>query len=1661
MGLTQRENAVVVAGAAAAVAGVSDGQIKPHGVGDGQIQPHGGDTSPAPLSSSAGAGVGPTTSPPPRSSLAGGAAVVAGDHGDVQGSGWPPHARMQRRPSCYTGVRHQRASGELQWLARISDGGVQRPIGWFSTEDAAARAYDQAARQLRGSHAHGGRTQGTRAHRLNFPTPAEQAAAAETRIATELVALLPQPQNVAERTKRAPPLAAVPGPAAPKVRRVAGRQRATSDTVTALAVAGDTMYAAATDNRIWKRTLLEDTGTSIWTPVCPAAGVIGLATLSDSIYALDADSRIWVRPLCPSQNEVAAAEVEPDWKLWSDAPRGAIIGGIAIAQRRNVLTTSPDGYVWVGTVCNKLLKTTPENPSDWELAGNAVDLSALVALPVAAADAPLYLLVAFCTDLKVWQRWTDPLVQWTQCGSTPHCAARGAAIDRDARRVYLPGVDGIRMGTIECSDAGLAQIVWTDDVFITAPPVDLCPVDERYSPEREASRPQWRASPSKLRQISAEAVTPVDSAFAGMWTITGTIGSGPVQEYITLRTVITSDSFTCAHVQGPHVHMCCLVESSEDLAVFKNTCIDVEKQTIRFEQHYSDGVITHWAARYDEDSDLLVQGIWSGACKGSFVAQRRMQPEKRLLGCAASDTHPAHSAGHCEPPPPVPPPAELSSGIHCLCCKSVFLDADSFVNHRKLRLKEWRQQQQPQPQSQPQLQTQQSQQQIQVESDSHGHHEWVQCEVVGCDKWRRLPPTVAPSAFPGAFECRLMHWVGSHASCESSAYRGVTWDDSMRKWRVVYGNFDGHFDAEELAALAYDRQVRKALGKRARLKLLNFPDGTSADTAADDAVKGHCSPTQATDVDAAPPSLPEDEAQTQASTTAAGRKRPYVKGRPIKARRVDSTHWTMYTSMRIAENATGKCRKSIAACCGRKGRVNGWVFEYADGDRSSGSAASFGTADDAVKGHGSPTQTTDSTRTEKHKCPVCQRQFATVFALGGHRSGGKCKLKTMTLGDVIQGGAELADGTIVSVEFQEEGGRQRYHGQVTGRTSHCRIDGTPGFLHKIRFFADDEELTIDPDVHVLNLVNESDVDVAPPRLLDEADQTQAGTTAAGRKRPYAEGRPIKACKVESTHWTMYTSMRKAENATRESRGSIAACCDRKGQVNGWVFEYADGYRSPESAAASAAERKPERQSKKAKQVGSDGFATVVSARATQARCLICQEHFKDMDGGTPVSTLNCDHSFCSACIEGWFVAAVKRSCPVCRKCFSGLRHSTKNTAAGMANDSENVPQSNSANPIDVARAEGQAASNTTGSNTLAPGPAKRRGTRSAGSRQPHGAVAPVQATRTPAKLKATRQEHDVCIDAAGTVPTAIIAAFETWTDHGCSETTHKNYARLLCTIFADGVRGLGLWPGSTLAEAVQQLAGNLSPLDSAGFMKAALKKLILFLDSRSDDSDLAPDDSNQCEVRSTTSFDPRSATGDSVHHEHRAEAADEPMDAAAASSAAGRKRPYVKGRPVKARRVDSTHWTMYTSMRKAEDATGEGRMSIAACCGRKGRVNGWMFEYADGYRSPESAAASGGSGGDVCTQVNSDPFARREGAAAVDTAAAEASTGSKAVPAVCQPDDEHQLISRRVRRHFAGFGWYEGTVMSVLATGLFEVLYDDGEVKRTRRKELDRIILVP
>jgi hypothetical protein len=67
-----------------------------------------------------------------------------------------------------------------KWLAQIGHGGQQQCLGFFDehNEEAAARAYDAAARRLRGTQAHGGQASSGRTWRLNFPTDVEQLQAA-------------------------------------------------------------------------------------------------------------------------------------------------------------------------------------------------------------------------------------------------------------------------------------------------------------------------------------------------------------------------------------------------------------------------------------------------------------------------------------------------------------------------------------------------------------------------------------------------------------------------------------------------------------------------------------------------------------------------------------------------------------------------------------------------------------------------------------------------------------------------------------------------------------------------------------------------------------------------------------------------------------------------------------------------------------------------------------------------------------------------------------------------------------------------------------------------------------------------------------------------------------------------------------------------------------------------------------------------------------------------------------------------------------------------------------------------------------------------------------------------------------------------------------------
>ena len=63
----------------------------------------------------------------------------------------------ERRVSRYVGVSWYKPG--RQWVARIQHEGRQQHLGYFSEEEAAARAFDEAARRLRGKKgkAHGGR----------------------------------------------------------------------------------------------------------------------------------------------------------------------------------------------------------------------------------------------------------------------------------------------------------------------------------------------------------------------------------------------------------------------------------------------------------------------------------------------------------------------------------------------------------------------------------------------------------------------------------------------------------------------------------------------------------------------------------------------------------------------------------------------------------------------------------------------------------------------------------------------------------------------------------------------------------------------------------------------------------------------------------------------------------------------------------------------------------------------------------------------------------------------------------------------------------------------------------------------------------------------------------------------------------------------------------------------------------------------------------------------------------------------------------------------------------------------------------------------------------------------------------------------------------------
>ena len=108
----------------------------------------------------------------------------AGSGSGDQANGGGPAALRRRGPktqgktSKFTGVCWDTC--QRKWKVQLVYGGRKHNLGSFAQdkEEDAARAFDEAARRLRGAQAHGGRC-GSNTWRLNFPTEVEVAAAAQ------------------------------------------------------------------------------------------------------------------------------------------------------------------------------------------------------------------------------------------------------------------------------------------------------------------------------------------------------------------------------------------------------------------------------------------------------------------------------------------------------------------------------------------------------------------------------------------------------------------------------------------------------------------------------------------------------------------------------------------------------------------------------------------------------------------------------------------------------------------------------------------------------------------------------------------------------------------------------------------------------------------------------------------------------------------------------------------------------------------------------------------------------------------------------------------------------------------------------------------------------------------------------------------------------------------------------------------------------------------------------------------------------------------------------------------------------------------------------------------------------------------------------------------
>jgi hypothetical protein len=83
-------------------------------------------------------------------------------------------------------------------------------------------------------------------------------------------------------------------------------------------------------------------------------------------------------------------------------------------------------------------------------------------------------------------------------------------------------------------------------------------------------------------------------------------------------------------------------------------------------------------------------------------------------------------------------------------------------------------------------------------------------------------------------------------------------------------------------------------------------------------------------------------------------------------------------------------------------------------------------------------------------------------------------------------------------------------------------------------------------------------------------------------------------------------------------------------------------------------------------------------------CSICCEIFAELAPSTAVIELpKCPHAFCETCIKAWWATANPKTCPDCRRVYSGLRHCRRTTAGALLKQTQALVRSDGEATLDA------------------------------------------------------------------------------------------------------------------------------------------------------------------------------------------------------------------------------------------------------------------------------------------------------------------------------------------------------------------------------------------